>query len=384
MTEPSATHDDVKVFLAAHRPPCLSLYLHTHRHHPENQQDTIRYKNLLKALEESLLQRYSLSETNPLLEPFRALAGDRDFWNHTWDGLAVLGAAGLFRVIKLQRPVSELAVAADSFHIKPLLRILQSADRYQVLRLNRGRIQLFEGNRDHLDEVELAAAVPRTITDALGDELTEPHQTVTSHGGTGLGSSMRHGHGSKKDEIDIDEERFFRAVDRSILDHHSRPSGLPLILAALTEYHTPFRRLSHSPFLMDSGIEADTSSLTTGQLRERAWAVAEPKYRARLRKLADTFQEAHSKGMAVDDLARVARAATESRVESLLVEAERQIPGDLDRRTGNITLGGLADPHVDDLLDDLAELVLSRGGQVFVVPAVDMPTTTGVAATFRF
>ncbi|HUG80394.1 MAG TPA: hypothetical protein VML01_01940 [Bryobacterales bacterium] len=330
------------------------------------------------------MQRYSLSKTSPLLEPFRALEGDRDFWNHTWDGLAVLGAAGLFRVIKLQRPVSELVVAADSFHIKPLLRILQSADRYQVLQLNRRTIQLFEGNRDHLDEVELAAAVPRTITEALGGELTEPHQTVTSHGGTGLGSSMRHGHGSKKDEIDIDEERFFRAVDRSILDHHSRPSGLPLILAALAEYHTPFRRLSHSPFLMDSGIEEDTSSLTTGQLGERAWAVVEPNYRERLRKLADAFEEAHSKGMGADDLAAVARAATESRVESLLVEAERQIPGCLDRRTGDITSSGLEDTRADDLLDDLAELVLSKGGQVVVVPTADMPTTTGVAATFRF
>jgi hypothetical protein len=44
----------------------------------------------------------------------------------------------------------------------------------------------------------------------------------------------------------------------------------------------------------------------------------------------------------------------------------------------------LKDPQVDDLLDDLAELVLSKGGQVVVVPTVDMPTTAGVAAIFRF
>lgn len=243
---------------------------------------------------------------------------------------------------------------------------------------------MFEGNRDHLDELDLAAGVPRTVTEALGDELTEPHQTVTSHGGTGLGSSMRHGHGSKKDELDIDQERFFRAVDRPILEHHSRPSELPLILAALTEYHTLFRRVSHNPFLMKMGIEMDASSLTTEQLRERAWAVVEPEYRARLRKLVDAFEEARSKGLGLDDLTSVAQAATESRVESLLVEAERKIPGRIDSAAGAITLGRLEDTQVDDLLDDLAELVLSKGGQVVVVPAVDMPTATGVAATFRF
>jgi len=384
MTVPSAIRNDLSVLRAAHHPPCLSLYLSTHRHHPENQQDPIRFKNLMKALEESLLQRYSSSETGPLLEPFRTLAGDRDFWNHTWDGLAVLGAAGLFRVIKLQRPVFELAVVADSFHIKPLLRILQSADRYQVLSLNRREIHLFEGNRDKLDELELAAGVPRTITEALGDELTEPHQTVASYGGTGLGSNMRHGHGSKQDEVEIDEERFFRAVDRAFLEHHSQSSGLPLILAALVQYHTPFRQISHNPFLMETGIEVDASSLTTDQLRQRAWAVLEPEFRARLRKLAEAFKEARSKGLGADDLAKVAHAAAESKVDFLLVEADRRIPGRLDRETGAIVLSRLEDPQVDDLSDDLAELVLNRGGQVVVVPAIDMPTAAGVAAIFRF
>lgn len=381
---PSIIEDDLRSLLAEHAPPCLSLYLPTHRRHPENLQDPIRYKNLLKALERSLLSQCSAGEANTLLDPFQSLARDTDYWNHTWDGLAVFAARGLFRVIRLQRPVSELALVANSFHVKPLLRILQSAERYQVLTLNRRQIGLFEGNRDRLDEVELAAGVPRTITEALGAELTDPHQTVASYGGTALGSSMRHGHGSKQDELEIDEERFFRAVDRAILERHSRPSGLPLILAALGQYHTPFRQISRNPFLMDTGIEVDPGSLTIDHLRQRAWTNMEPEFRSRLRKLHDGFEEARSKGRGSDDLGHVALAAAGSRIEFLLVEAERRIPGRLDRGTGLLTLSRLEDPELDDLLDDLAELVLSRGGHVVVVPAVDMPTRTGVAAMFRF
>ncbi len=33
-------------------PPCLSLYQPTHRTHPDKQQDPIRFRNLLKELEE--------------------------------------------------------------------------------------------------------------------------------------------------------------------------------------------------------------------------------------------------------------------------------------------------------------------------------------------
>ena len=151
-------------------PPCLSLYQPTHRHRPDNQQDPIRFRNLVKALEESLLEKYPKSEVRPLLDPFLALADDRDVWNHALDGLAVLGAKGMFRVYGLPRPVAELAVVADSFHTKPLLRMLQSADRYQVLGLNRQAIRLFEGDRDALDEIEPAQGIPRTITEALGED----------------------------------------------------------------------------------------------------------------------------------------------------------------------------------------------------------------------
>ena len=376
--------NDYPARLLAAEPPCLSLYQPTYRHRPQNQQDPIRFRNLVKAMEYSLLEKYPAREVQPLLAPFRALAADHDFWNHTLDGLAALGAPGLFRVYRLQRPVAELAVVADSFHTKPLMRILQSADRYQVLGLNRREIRLFEGSRYALDEVELAQGVPRTITDALGEELTEPHLTVSSHGTGAGGTPMRHGHGSKKDEVDTDTERFFRAVDRAVMEHHSRPSGLPLLLAALPEYHNLFRQVSHNPFLMADGIDIYPDALTADALRERAWKAVEPQYHARLAKLVDEFLEAKSRGLGADDLAQVAEAAVAGRVATMLIDADRHIPGRIDAETGQLKFDDLARPEVDDLLDDLGELVLKMGGQIVIVPAERMPARTGIAAIYRF
>ena len=238
---------------SVHQSPCLSLYQPTHRRYPENQQDPIRFCNLVKELEASLRQKYPAIETRILLEPFETLAHEHPFWNHTLDGLAVLGGPSLFRVFLLQRPVAQLAVVADNFHIKPLRRFLQSVDRYQVIGLSLHKIRLFEGNRDALDEIDPGPGVPRTITEALGDELTDPHQTVASYGGVGGASThMHHGHGGKKDDADIDAERFFRVIDRAMIERHSQPSGLPLILAALPEHHHLFHRVSRNP-LSDGG-----------------------------------------------------------------------------------------------------------------------------------
>ena len=379
------TPESLAELVSAQQPPCLSLYQPTHRHHPDNQQDPIRFGNLVKQLAASLLETHSPAEAKPLLEPFEALARDQAFWGHTLDGLAVLSGSGLLRVFLLQRPVDERVVVADSFHTKPLRRMLQSLDRYQVLELSRHRIRLFEGNRDALDEIEPAPGVPRTIEDALGWELTDPHQTVSSHGGVGQGHlPMHHSTGGKKDEVDLDAEKYFRAVDRAVLEQHSNPSGLPLILAALPEHHHLFHAVSHNPLLLTDGITLNTAALPLDELRVLAWKTVEPAYQARLTTLVEEFEQARAKQLGSDDLAQVAEAAVNGRVATLLIEADRQLAGRLDSTTGRIESAGLSHPEVDDLLDDLGEMVAAAGGRVVVMPSQCLPTQTGVAAVFRF
>jgi hypothetical protein len=120
------------------------------------------------------------------------------------------------------------------------------------------------------------------------------------------------------------------------------------------------------------------------RLRERAWEAMRPRYRARLAALCDAYASAKPDDLATDDVAKAATAAVESRVATLLIEAERMIPGQIDLATGKVQFGDPDRPDTDDVLDDLGEQVLRTGGDVVVVPKDEMPSSTGVAATFRF
>jgi len=371
--------------LVAHEPPCISLYLPTHRHYPEKQQDSIRYRNLLVDLETSLREKYPKREVRSILEKFESIARDDHFWNFRSDGLAVFGSPEMFEIFELQRPVPELLVVADSFHTKPLIRILQSADRYQILCLTGQEAKLYEGNRDAFDPVEMPS-VTATIADVLSRERSPATQPVGTYGrrtGPG-GTAVYHGHGPQTDQAEAETIRFFRSVDRDILEHHSRPSGLPLMLAALPENQTLFRQISQNPFLMEDGIAINPESLSVDELRKEAWTVVETLYLARLEDLKEKFHTAWAQHTGAADLTDVAKAVVASRVQTLLVEADRFIPGRFDRTTGDVFPRQHADPGVDDLIDDLAEAVLRSGGEVVVVPAERMPTDTGLAATFRF
>ena len=380
------TKELVQELLSTEQNPCLSLYMPTHRTHPENQQDPIRFKNLVKQMEESLLQKYSGNEVKEQLEPFHKLAEDGEFWNHTLDGLAVFGATGLLKVVGLRQSVEELAMVADSFHTKPLRKYLQSVDRYHVLGLSLQGIRLFEGNRHSLEEVELNAETPKTITEALGDELTDKHSTVASYGGVGGEStSMHHGHGGSKEEAEIDAKRFFRVIADAVYENYSKPTGWPLILAALTEHHNLFQKVSKNPFLLPKGIAINPASVSTDKLIELAWKIMEPAYLLKLDKLAERFGQAQANGKGSDDYKEVAVAAVEGRVDTLIVEADRIIAARVTNLvTGNTQKKDISNPNVDDLLDDMGELVTKMGGEVMVLPAVKMPSLTGLAAIYRY
>lgn len=372
--------DALSGLLDAGSTPAVSLYQPTHRANPDSLQDPIRYKNLVVRAESSLKEKYAGREVDALLKPLRDLLDDYQFWTHQEDGLALFRSPDHFAYYKLQRPVDELVVVADTFHVKPLLRIVQSADRFEVLCLERHRFRILDGNRDVLDEVNLQGA-PATIEAALGDLSTEPHKTVTSS----AQSAVHAGHGGRKDEIDKDVERFFRFVDREVETRFSKPSRQPLLLVALPENQAAFRSLSRNPMLLPVGVDVDPGALTAGQLRERAWAAVEPLYLARLAALTDEFEAARAAGKAGTEVGEAAREVAAGRIGTLLVESGRIIPGVLDPKHGKVEKKpSIDDPGVDDVLDDLAEAVLRTKGEVIVVPADRMPTRTGLAGMLRY
>ena len=347
--------------------PCISIYMPTGRRFPENQQDLIRYRRLVEQASRSLNSTFPAAQSEKLLAPLHELASNTRFWEHTLDGLAVLRAPDYYKVYKVQRAVPERSIVADSFHTKPLLRIAQSADRFHVLAVGRDHAKLFQGDRYHLDQVHVDDGFPNTITAALGEMDNDPQEYTDG-----------------VDEVEQQTKRFFRAVDRAVCDHYSKSADIPLLLASLPQHQTTFRALSHNTRLVEEGIAANPDALSADELRKRAWTIVEPKYLARLAGFVDDFHAGKVRQLASDSLEEIAMAVLNGRVRVLLVEDEKLVPGRIDRSTGSLMHGDIADAHTDDLLDDLAEFTLKMAGEVVIVPESRMPSKTGAAAIYRF
>lgn len=218
---------------------------------------------------------------------------------------------------------------------------------------------------------------------ALGDELSGPYLSHGSYAGSG-GPTMYHGHGDINDELDKDTEKFFRYVDSYVYENHSKKSKLPLILVSLAEYQTEFKRLSNNKYLIARGISKSAESLDLADLGKQARKIIEEINAEKIQKLIDSYNKAQAESRGSSDLKQAVQAAFEGRVETVLIQEDKIIPGKVDFSTGSIKTGDIDDPELADVLDDLAELVLANGGKAIILAKDEMPENTGVAAIYRY
>lgn len=396
---------------------CLSLYLPTHRNVPGNSVDRPAYRHLVAALELAITPARPRDEVERLLHPFRVLDGDRHFWQHARDGLAVLAADGRARGFLLQRPVRPLAMATDHFHVLPLVRIVSSLERFTVLTLTSRVAAVYEATAWHdvagtaaahdvsvgpLDPLPLArpageATAPVMRDEVVDDETHQPHRVFRGQGPRGRADArvIHGGTGSRQDDVDDDTEVFLRHVDALVHDHVSRPTGLPLLVVASGRLAAVFRRLSRNPMLLEERVPLDPHLLSPADLAATIAPVFAAAHARRVAAERAAFDRARVRGLAGDALAEIGHAAVAGRVARLFVEADRFMPGGLDRRTGRIVGDGPPPPDASrtgrvpacrsaDVLGDLAETVLLHGGSVVSLAAAAMPGPGGAAAIYRF
>jgi len=375
------TAEDLRNLLAPRPEPCLSLYLPLPRHGPELAKAPVRFRALVREAESLLEDRYDDRRVRALLAPLTGLVEASDVFGPGPEGLAVFRAEGLVEAYRLWPAPPELVVVADSFHVKPLIRCLQDRHRYWLLALGSRGAALYEGSGRGL--------VPRAVP-GLPTAPAAPVPTETGgRGGAARGGPRAGASGSGKAPAESDggrrEEllRLFRAVDAALRE--ALGNEAPLLVAGAPALLPLFREASGPRSLSAEFVEGAVDDVGTEALHERTLAAAGRVLAARDAALVEEFRRALDRGLGADILTRVAEAAVSGRVRRLLVAGGRALFGRVDRTTGEVTLhAGQTGPQDDDVLDDLAEIVLARGGEVVVLEAPAMPGEAAAAATFRW
>ncbi|MDO9494016.1 hypothetical protein [Acetobacterium sp.] len=359
--------------------PVISIYINTHIPKPDRHENPIRFKNLVREAQDALKKK-EVRGFKDLFSLFDEMVDNAIFWEGATEGMAILADEEECIVYKLPIDVTSRAIVSDSFYINPLLKSYQQKGRYHVLGLNRDRFFLYNADLNGIHEISLDEK-DSTLEGVLGTQLTS---SDLSHSSLGGDQATYHGYGGAKDEKKIDEEKFFRHVDNFVQEKYSMPYKIPLILVGLDEHQGELRKLSKNPYLIKEGIKTDIDAMDKKMLHASVQNVMTKLFNQQLKERMEIFNQAHAKDMGSDDAVQIARAIMEKRVEVLYIEENTVRPGSYDLSLGTITEGVSPDSYIGDIYDEMAEAVLSQGGELLIIKKADMPTESDIAAVYRF
>jgi hypothetical protein len=384
------SRDELKILMSKHKGLCVSILMPTHRAGRGIQQDPIRLKNLLSETEERLLaDGLRTSETQELLEPAEKFLQDSLFWQHQSDGLAIFLSSEVFRYYRLPFDFDELVVAANRFHIKPLLPLLSGGGQFYVLALSQNEVRLLQGTRYSVSDVDLEG-VPASLTEALRyndpEKRLQFHTSTRTPGGKGERAAIFHGHGvASADDPKDYISRYFHQIDEALQDLLRDEQAL-LVLAGVNYLHPIYKEANSYPYLLDEGIEGNPEELRAEELHKRAWAIVQPLFLIAQKEAAAQYRQLAGAGseQASNDLKEVVPAAYHGRVETLFVAVGLQQWGTFDPATNAVQLHREVKPGDEDLLDFAAVHTLLNGGTVYAVEPDKVPDEAHSAAVFRY
>jgi hypothetical protein len=346
-------------------------------------QDPIRLKNLLtKARSELVASGLRGPEADKLLVPATRLRGDSHFWAELGDGLALFLTAEQMRTFRLPKPVAELVVVADGFHLKPLLAVVATGEVFYVLALSQGEVRLLQGGRYGISELELGD-IPASLTEALWFDDRE--RQLQLHGanrvGRGLVTATFHGHAMDKDTSEEDLLRFLGAVAHGVRQIIGGRRA-PLVLAGVGYLLPLYRQVSRQQVIVEGAIVGNPEQVTPAELHTLAWPLVEPWFGRDRRKAAAAFLA--GSGKTVGRIRDGVVAAFQGRVESIFVPVGRQCWGTFDPATMTVDEREERQSGDRDLLDVAAAFTLINGGNVFAVEPEALPGSDPIAAVLRF
>ena len=375
--------ESLRELLKSEGSPAVSIYLPTERSSNGREANRLRFRASLAEARRLLKEDYSPEVARPLVEGLAPLLDDRDYWLYQTDGLALFASPTLQRRYRLPVPFEEIVVVGPSFHTSPLLELLQTPERYWLLALSQNDVSLKQGTARGLTPVDLSG-VPESLKDALGAQVER--DTLSHHGAGARSGPVFHGYGVGKDDSKAELERFFRQIDVGLRDLLGDDLS-PLILAAVDYYHPIYRSISRLDNLAADGIQGNVKAWSDERIHEAAWPIVQKEASRKLKLASDLWEAAFKQEKTEADLSAAGRLAVSGRVRLLMTERGRRLWGRLDRTTGTVELvqEAGADPgdNAVELLDELAEVVILRGGNALVLAGEKMPTDTGIAAVLR-
>jgi hypothetical protein len=311
-----------------------------------NNGDIIDFKSQLR---ESINHSYEWlypamtpKEAECFLEPLYSLLEDARVIQQMTGNIGLFRKEDSFRILNIPIEIEPAVHVATSFHIKPLLKWLQNDREFILIGLAKNHAWIYSGSQYSLKLVDSAP-----IPDFSFALKTESQQLAA------------------KETVHWLNEWIFKLAKKNKpkLFFAGNPKLIETIGQSL-EYKNKFRTSVAKEF-QQSHLGEYCNSIRDF-LADESNNIFE-------RTLME-FRLAEAENRATKNIFQISKAVVKGKVKKLIVTDELCIFGKIDKKSGGLAIHPFdLDHEDDDILDDLAQMVLSQGGEVIVAPRDKIP-----------
>lgn len=266
-----------------------------------------------------------------------------------------------FRILSLPVPVAQTCVVAKSFHVKPLLKWMQEDREFLFLGISEGSASLYQGSQNSFNLID-TIIFPEILQKSTDSDSYEDLK-------------KRRLKSLKYDETMewLNEWLFSLTKDSEPPLFVAGQKEMTNIFLKDSRYQNTRRRLVWPSFSQEKAT--DICSEIRSLLKKDA--------KKEIQEALMEFYQAEDLNFANKNIFQIAKAAMRGKVRKLIIADGINIFGKIDKKSGGLSIHPThLDHEDDDLLDDLAQEVLAKGGKVVVASREEIPKGRPILAIF--
>ena len=340
----------------------ITVILKTHRTFPDNNQDAILLKNLIKDAESRLLAEHSGREVQELIDKLNTLASSINH-RQNQESLILFVSNDVVDFVRLPIPVESRVVVDNTFATRDLIRGLHARAGYYVLVLSKDEARLIEASNDK---------VVQEFTDdfPFKNEFSQVSKSELSDAGRLRNLSAE----------------FFNRVDKAV-NQIRKDNPMPVLVASDQQNYHEYMKIADEPkTILDFFLNGNKQTEKDFNIVSEAWNIVKEDVTKRNNERKADLQKAVSANKFLSDTNEIYQAIKQGKVQTLFVEQGLFQPAIMEN--DQITYVTDEDRNgkdvIDDIYDELIEMNLKHGGDVVFLPKGELNKFSGFAGITRY
>lgn len=323
--------------------PCVTISLNTHRTHPENAQDGIMLRNLIKEAETRVVKEYGKRSVAPLLEKLANIESEIDA-NHQLDSLHLYLSNSTQEIIKSTWPSGEETVyISDSFDVRSLIKSFNRSEAYFILLLSQSGAHIYEA-----------------LNDGITGEFINEDFPFAENTHDVVDADKR----SDSKLMDNMVREYLNGIDKALVKVCNE-TGLKCVVVCTPENYSHLMKVADKPNIYLGNANIDYNNTSPHQLAKQSWVIVKDLQYHRRHDAIGEMKEAISQGKVLTDLQEIYLAAIDGRGDLLIIHQDFAQPVKMtDERTFEMVDEAGQPDVIEDIASNIAWEVLSKKGRV--------------------